>query len=610
MRRFIFYLIICMFIAQSASADYVLSLGRDLRRITDSSKTVWEITKHYSIMQPELAPGNDSFVYTAFANWYGGVNGGVNKFDAVTGELIGLVTVTKSWERIYDIQWGADYNRDSIDDVWTTSIDDMFEVYDGATFGTVFPDIPLATWKIDDVDLYDGTGGRGLLFGPDLTNDGIGELYATKGYRGQNNNINIWDPTTMTKVATYPISEAHSIASIILGPDVNGDGREDLWIVSSGTDEILAVDYINGTNYGAVDLGIADLSSPSDVDYGPNGTVLITTQYATSLDPDYAGDRTDGGNLIIYDPTTGVSTLIYKNNYGIEGVAYTHPADAIFPHLANGATDVPRDVILSWGQRDCADKYNVYFGTDADDVNQASVKDPHEVLVSQNQTENIYDPPDLLEYKQTYYWRVDEINDIDPNSPWKSDIWSFTTANFIVVEDFENYSYYPPNEVWMTWIDGYGDSTNGGIAGYMYPDDIWGYYREDYIVHGGDWSLPVFYDNSCGYSEITRTFESDMRNWTRDGVVTLTLWYYGQAWNAAEPIYVAIDDVIYFNDDPNAAVVPGWTRWDILLQYFAERGVNLADVNTMSIGFGNKANPVDGGDGCVFFDDIRLYKPE
>jgi len=37
--------------------------------------------------------------------------------------------------------------------------------------------------------------------------------------------------------------------------------------------------------------------------------------------------------------------------------------------------------------------------------------------------------------------------------------------------------------------------------------------------------------------------------------------------------------------------------------------MNLADVNTISIGLGNKNNPVAGGAGHVFFDDIRLYRP-
>ncbi|MHC4499026.1 MAG: hypothetical protein ACYS21_07950, partial [Planctomycetota bacterium] len=37
--------------------------------------------------------------------------------------------------------------------------------------------------------------------------------------------------------------------------------------------------------------------------------------------------------------------------------------------------------------------------------------------------------------------------------------------------------------------------------------------------------------------------------------------------------------------------------------------VNLADVNKLHIGFGNRDNPVPGGKGIVYFDDIRLYIP-
>jgi len=55
-------------------------------------------------------------------------------------------------------------------------------------------------------------------------------------------------------------------------------------------------------------------------------------------------------------------------------------------------------------------------------------------------------------------------------------------------------------------------------------------------------------------------------------------------------------------------LVTEWTRWDIPLQAFTDQGVNLANVNTISIGFGNKANPQAVGSGHVFIDDIRLYR--
>ena len=53
----------------------------------------------------------------------------------------------------------------------------------------------------------------------------------------------------------------------------------------------------------------------------------------------------------------------------------------------------------------------------------------------------------------------------------------------------------------------------------------------------------------------------------------------------------------------------GLTQWDIDLQAFADQGVNLANVNTTALGLGNKKNPIAGGSGTMYFDDIRLYRP-
>jgi len=53
-----------------------------------------------------------------------------------------------------------------------------------------------------------------------------------------------------------------------------------------------------------------------------------------------------------------------------------------------------------------------------------------------------------------------------------------------------------------------------------------------------------------------------------------------------------------------------WTQWTIPLQAFADQGVNLANVDTIAIGLGDKNNLEAGGSGKIFFDDIRLYRPE
>jgi len=282
--------------------------------------------------------------------------------------------------------------------------------------------------------------------------------------------------------------------------------------------------------------------------------------------------------------------------------------DAFMPNPSDGQIEVARDASLNWNPGSKTATQNVYFGTDSNDVNDATIDDPRGVLVSPSQIENTYQFADLLDWGETYYWRIDEVNDLEPNSPWKGNLWSFEVLNFpVVVEDFEDYNDYPPNEVFMTWLDGYGVPTNGSTAGYPNPDFVGGgHYLEDEIVHSGNFSLPLFYDNSVGLSEATRTLGT---NWNQEGVVTLTLFYYGDPNNAAEQMYVAVDNVVVNNDDANAALVAEWTQWDIPLESLSSQGVNLSNVGSITICFGNRDNPVAGGEGHVFFDDIRLYRP-
>ncbi len=296
------------------------------------------------------------------------------------------------------------------------------------------------------------------------------------------------------------------------------------------------------------------------------------------------------------------------DNFHLEGPGVLSAGKASLPNPTDKADDVSLEATLSWKRGISAVTHNVYFGVDANDVGEASVDDPREVLVSQNQGESTYEPG-LLDYDQTYYWRIDEVNEAEPESPWKGEVWSFTTANFIIIDDFEDYNDFPPNEIWNTWIDGFGDPTNGSTAGYPDPDFNAGeHYVETLIRHEGKQSMPFFYDNAPGLSEATRTL-TELNDWTVDDVIALTLFYYGDAGNAIEPMYVALNgNAVVNNDDPRAVLATDWTRWDILLQEFADLGSNLSSVNSISVGIGNKANPAAGGAGRVFFDDIRLYR--
>jgi len=177
-------------------------------------------------------------------------------------------------------------------------------------------------------------------------------------------------------------------------------------------------------------------------------------------------------------------------------------------------------------------------------------------------------------------------------------------TDFILIDDIEDYNDYPPDEIFSTWIDGWEVPTNGSLAGHADPP-----FAETGNVHGGSQSMPVYYENNFKYSEITMTLVYP-RNWTEEGVGVLSLWFYGDAANAAERMYVNLNGIAtVYHNDPSVAQIATWTEWTIDLQEFAAQGVNLANVNTISIGFGDKNNLQAGGSGMVLFDDIRLYRP-
>lgn len=83
----------------------------------------------------------------------------------------------------------------------------------------------------------------------------------------------------------------------------------------------------------------------------------------------------------------------------------------------NGATDIPMNGVLTWtqGLRTTFDR--VHFGT----------SNPPPFLI-QNNLHGTYDPPGNLQYEQTYYWRIDEMNN---GGITTGQTWSFTTVEFV-----------------------------------------------------------------------------------------------------------------------------------------------------------------------------------
>ena len=212
------------------------------------------------------------------------------------------------------------------------------------------------------------------------------------------------------------------------------------------------------------------------------------------------------GSLLVPVPSTGASLK------------------ASAPNPPDGAESVDLDVRLTWTAGFGARLHYIVFGEDYHEVSNAPMGVPSSVASY---------TPGPLRSATTYYWRVDEFDD---SEMYKGDVWSFTTGDFIVVDDFEDYNA-GDNQIWFSWHDGLGygvagtrEYYGGNGTGAAVGDETSPSYTEETIIHGGSQSLPVWFDNNkqgfAKYSQTERTLTAP-RDWTKDDVADLSLWFRG-----------------------------------------------------------------------------------
>ena len=272
----------------------------------------------------------------------------------------------------------------------------------------------------------------------------------------------------------------------------------------------------------------------------------------------------------------------------------------------SGQTDVTDTPTLRWSAGYKAVKHDVYFGQDAQAVAAADTTTANIYQGRQALDETTFNPG-ALEWGQTYWWRIDEVNEASADSPWKGHVWSFTVADFLVVDDFEGYTDDEGRRIYETWLDGWTNST-GSVIGYLQAP-----FAEQRVIHAGRQAMPLEYNNvnTPYYSEAERTWDKP-QNWTVNGVEVLTLYVRGNAGNGQDGLYVAVEDstgklAVVTHPDPAVLAATQWVEWKIPLSRFT--GANPARVKKMYLGAGSRTNPVQGGAGRVFIDDIRITKP-
>ena len=435
------------------------------------------------------------------------------------------------------------------------------------------------------------------------------------------------------------IATASSMANEFSTPDKTSDGSgldandmhamdpETMWFTGTVDldpwiqyefDEIKKLDVMrvwnsNGSAESAIGWGVKDVEIVYSVD-GDTWDILPDANQFSRAPGSPAYDQYDeiafGGASARY-----VRLNIQSNwggilmSYGLSEVQFSAiPVKARTPEPASGAVDVLPDAMLSWRAGREAAEHTIYVGTDPNEVADG-------LAPSVTSNTNSLDLGALdLQLGQTYYWRVDEVNEAQAVPVWAGPVWSFSVVPHVTVDSFDRYNNLSPDRPFQTWLDGFGYSADeffpvgyeGNGTGAGVGHDIWslssphydGQIMEDTIVKSGK-SMPLYFTNTNGLSlsETQRTLDSG-QDWTANGIKSLSLNIHGDPDNSGQ-LYVKINDTrIDYVGLSDALQRPQWIPWNIDLS-----GVSgLQNVTSLAIGIDGA-----GATGVIYVDDIRLY---
>ena len=175
----------------------------------------------------------------------------------------------------------------------------------------------------------------------------------------------------------------------------------------------------------ATDHNVYFGTSFSDVNTGAGGTYKgqVGTNSFAPGDYSYSTDyywRIDEVNAS--HPLSPAKGFVW--HFTTESAPPPPAPEATNPSPSDDATWVAVDSnLLTWTPGPWATDHNVYFGTSFSDVNTGAGG----TYKGQVDT-NSFAPGDY-NYVTDYYWRIDEVNTSNPNSPFKGDVWHFKTES-------------------------------------------------------------------------------------------------------------------------------------------------------------------------------------
>ena len=274
------------------------------------------------------------------------------------------------------------------------------------------------------------------------------------------------------------------------------------------------------------DLIAAGMDWVIDMGFVDTGVGVGSDQYTNGV--------LDGWFSIYALPVPPGKTTLYAQNDGIRRIMYTVAAAPRSMDLAenpmpiDGETDVLQETPLSWIAGINAATHDVYLDQDFNEVNDASRNLPGTVLIARDHSDTAIDPG-ALEFGNTYFWRVDEVNAPSKPGIFKGNIWSFTVEPFVytvipaVVEASSSYSVMVPENT----VNGSGINDNdqhGTILEDMWltengDTDPWIQYEfenPEKLLEMRIWNTNQFLEFIFGFGVQKATIEISMNgsNWT------------------------------------------------------------------------------------------------
>jgi hypothetical protein len=296
------------------------------------------------------------------------------------------------------------------------------------------------------------------------------------------------------------------------------------------------------------------------------------------------------------------------------------------PSPINHASTHMRELTLQWRPGGPGMQHDVYFGDDEDRVanpGPASQGVFWGRLPADTLSYDLYG----LEPGQTYFWRIDGVNDLDPAKVWQGPVWSFTITGFVTVKVLDNFESYDDhcNRIFFIWQDGWGHSGgqdvidcdaaaydgngSGAIVGNVDPP-----YASQVVIHSGSQCLPIHYanENWPWFSETQRIWRS-AQDWKTQEADALTLYFQGEAENTQDHLYIAVEDnrgrtAVVEHSSERAVLATEWQVWHIPLVDLDALGVDVSAIKKLVIGVGHRDNPQPASSGTLYVDGIQLTK--